>query len=169
MITVSILINGRPIYTRTATNTLKQGKDGTVYKVDDGNRIEHTKEDGAISLAKKMLDLIDPAINTNRQDAKSVADTDAEKARAQALADMGDTFADSKGADADINEDVESGKLAVRGITERHCEACGKRWVTAERGFNIHRAHQPSQRVECQTPKRPPNPNHQKSVVFLVF
>lgn len=109
MITVSILVNGRPIYTRTAVNTRKDGQNGgRLYKIDDGNKIEHERTAGAIELAKKMLDLIDPAIHTKKQDAKSVADVDAEKAKVQALQDMGETFKDTEGdPDADIKEDVD--------------------------------------------------------------
>lgn len=55
MITVNILINGQPIYTRSAVNRLKEHG---VYIGDDGTRIEHDPEDGAIVLAKKMLDTI---------------------------------------------------------------------------------------------------------------
>ncbi len=69
MITVTILINGEPIYTRTAINKGKvkadwiQGNNTTQcnYKVDDGTIIKHDTEDGAIVLAKKMLDTIKEA------------------------------------------------------------------------------------------------------------
>ena len=52
MITVSILINGEPIFTRTAVNRLKEHG---VYILDTGERIHHTPEDGAVALAHKML------------------------------------------------------------------------------------------------------------------
>jgi hypothetical protein len=52
MITVSILINGEPIYTRTAVNRLK--KHG-VYILDTGERVLHHPDDGAVALAIKML------------------------------------------------------------------------------------------------------------------
>lgn len=60
MITVSILINGQPIYTRSASNISKHNsysKDSE-YKVDDGNIIKHKQKDGAIKLAHKLLDTI---------------------------------------------------------------------------------------------------------------
>jgi hypothetical protein len=59
MITVSILINGHPIFTRSAVNQSKKDKDGnTLYKTDCDHIIKHKPDDGAIVLAKKMLDLI---------------------------------------------------------------------------------------------------------------
>lgn len=55
MITVSVSINGEPIFARTAVNRRKEiGK----YVVDDGSFIEHDPEDGAIPLAIKMLETI---------------------------------------------------------------------------------------------------------------
>lgn len=55
MLTVSILINGEPIYTRTVVNRIKE-KGG--YVCDDGSIIKHDPKDGAIALAKKALDTI---------------------------------------------------------------------------------------------------------------
>lgn len=52
MITVSISINGEPIYTRTAVNRLET--DGH-YILDTGERILHNPDDGAVALAQKML------------------------------------------------------------------------------------------------------------------
>lgn len=52
MITVSIVINGEPIYARTAVNRLK---DHGVYVLDTGERIHHNPDDGAVALAQKML------------------------------------------------------------------------------------------------------------------
>ena len=59
MITVSILINSQPIYTRTAvrTDTSKNGQIGT-YQLDDDTYLFHRIEDGAIPLAIKMLQTI---------------------------------------------------------------------------------------------------------------
>lgn len=59
MITVAILINGQPIFTRTAVNVSELGE-GPVckYRVDDNSIIEHDRDDGAVVLAKKMLDTI---------------------------------------------------------------------------------------------------------------
>lgn len=55
MITVSVSINGEPIFARTAVNRRKEiGK----YVVDDGSFIEHNPDDGAIPLAIKMLECI---------------------------------------------------------------------------------------------------------------
>jgi len=61
MISVSILINGQPIYTRSAVNvTHPEMADGksAVYECDEGTVIEHDIEDGAVVLAKKLLDTI---------------------------------------------------------------------------------------------------------------
>lgn len=55
MLTVSILINGKPIYTRTVVNRIKE-KGG--YVCDDGTLIEHRADDGAIELAIKALKTI---------------------------------------------------------------------------------------------------------------
>lgn len=55
MITVAIYINDRVIYTRTAVNRIEETGG---YINDDGSIILHDPEDGAIELAKKMLDTI---------------------------------------------------------------------------------------------------------------
>ena len=67
MITVSILINGHPIYTRTAVNRGKTklgvnaGKHQ--YEVDDGSILYHDRSDGAVKLAIAMLGTIrEPAL-----------------------------------------------------------------------------------------------------------
>ena len=58
MLTVSILINGQPIYTRSAFRL--EGKKGEEckYKCDDGSIITHNYNDGAVKLAHKLLDTI---------------------------------------------------------------------------------------------------------------
>lgn len=60
MITVSIFINGKPIFTRSAHRRTKRwNKDGKyAYLVDTGETVYHKYEDGAVKLAKKMLDTI---------------------------------------------------------------------------------------------------------------
>lgn len=64
MITVSILINGKAIFTRTAVNI--EGRQSGIaknqactYKLDTGEIIKHKPIDGAVKLAKKMLDTIE--------------------------------------------------------------------------------------------------------------
>lgn len=52
MLTVTILINGQPIYTRSVVNRIKE-KGG--YVCDDGKLIKHDPEDGAVALAIKAL------------------------------------------------------------------------------------------------------------------
>lgn len=56
MITVSILINGEPIYTRTAVNRLEEHG---VYILDTGERVMHNIDEGAVALAIKMLHTIE--------------------------------------------------------------------------------------------------------------
>ena len=66
MITVSILINNKPIFTRTAVRMELNDYKGLEeilppkvgYRVDDGSIIYHHPEDGAVKLAKEMLDTI---------------------------------------------------------------------------------------------------------------
>ena len=60
MITVSILINGQPIFTRSARNqdNEKDEKGETKYITDAGDVIWHKRCDGAVELAKAMLDTI---------------------------------------------------------------------------------------------------------------
>lgn len=55
MISVSILINGQPIYTRTAVN---RSKEGLGYILDDGSHVHHNPDDGAVKLAIRMLKTI---------------------------------------------------------------------------------------------------------------
>lgn len=59
MITVAILINANPIYTRTAVN-IGNADDGihSAYELDTGQIIEHKREDGAVKLAIEMLKTI---------------------------------------------------------------------------------------------------------------
>lgn len=59
MISVQILINGNVVLSRTARNVVPQvDAEESTYAVDDGSIIKHKREDGAVKLAKKMLDTI---------------------------------------------------------------------------------------------------------------
>ena len=65
MISVTIFINNVPIYTRSAVNIteIKEGWQAdpievNKYKVDTGKIINHIPANGALVLAKKMLDTI---------------------------------------------------------------------------------------------------------------
>lgn len=58
MISVSISINGEPIYARSARRVGGESGEMCTYLVDDGNVITHHYDDGAVILAKKMLDCI---------------------------------------------------------------------------------------------------------------
>lgn len=55
MLTVSISINGEPIYTRTVVNRVNETG---FYICDDGTKIKHKKSDGAVKLAIKALKTI---------------------------------------------------------------------------------------------------------------
>lgn len=59
MITVAIMINGRPIMARSAVNTAKTRRGKTVYRLDTGKDLLHNPDDGAVKLAKMMLDSIE--------------------------------------------------------------------------------------------------------------
>ena len=66
MITVAILINGNPIMARSAVNTGKLAKDDEIiYHCDDGQKIRHNPDHGAVVLAKKLLDTINEKSTTN--------------------------------------------------------------------------------------------------------
>lgn len=60
MITVSISINGTPIYARTAVNVgpSKHLKGQHVYKLDTGENLVHRQSDGAVDLVRLMLNTI---------------------------------------------------------------------------------------------------------------
>lgn len=60
MITVSILINGQPIFTRSARNQDdEQNENGeTKYVTDANDVIWHDRRNGAVELAKAMLNTI---------------------------------------------------------------------------------------------------------------
>lgn len=57
MLSVTIFINDRPIYTRTVVNQDAYGDECT-YLVDDGSTIKHNRKDGAVKLAIKALKTI---------------------------------------------------------------------------------------------------------------
>lgn len=62
MITVSISVNGRPIYARTAVNKTRDPEtpqdDPHEYHLDDGSVVMHIPDLGCIELAIKMLKTI---------------------------------------------------------------------------------------------------------------
>lgn len=55
MLTVTIFINDRPLFTRTVVNRLDTEK---AYLCDDGSKIKHNPRDGAVKLAIKALKTI---------------------------------------------------------------------------------------------------------------
>ena len=55
MISVSIAINGSPIYTRTAVNRGQVANGLTKYELDDGSTILHKPSDGAVVLGIRMM------------------------------------------------------------------------------------------------------------------
>lgn len=62
MMTVSILVNGQPLYTRTIHRIINEdiGNGKRCYELDDGTRIWHDPVKGIIELAKEALDHIEP-------------------------------------------------------------------------------------------------------------
>lgn len=60
MMTVAILVNGEPLYSRTIHRIvdIDQGNGMRCYELDDGTRMWHNPKDGIIELAKKALDHI---------------------------------------------------------------------------------------------------------------
>ena len=58
MITVTILINGNPIYTRSARRIRGAAGETCTYYLDNGETLKHDYDDGAIELSKKLLDTI---------------------------------------------------------------------------------------------------------------
>ena len=58
MITVSIFINGNPVITRSARRTRMNKRGVGTYKLDTGKTLTHNYEEGAIVLAKRMLDTV---------------------------------------------------------------------------------------------------------------
>jgi hypothetical protein len=68
MITVSILINGHPIYTRSAVRIEDEDVMGkATYSVDDGSQIRHNPDEGAVKLAHKLLECIKEAGKENEE------------------------------------------------------------------------------------------------------
>ena len=60
MITVSILINGKPVFTRSAVNVSKNTRENIInyYELDTGEKILHTPKRGIVPLAIAMLKTI---------------------------------------------------------------------------------------------------------------
>lgn len=55
MLTVSIFINNKPIFTRTVVNRIKETG---CYICDDGSKIKHNPNNGCVKLAIKALKTI---------------------------------------------------------------------------------------------------------------
>lgn len=67
MITVSISINGEPLFARSAKRQDTKNENGeTLYVTDSGDAIFHDYRKSAIELAKKMLDTIDEKMDNIR-------------------------------------------------------------------------------------------------------
>lgn len=60
MITVSIFINGAPIFTRSGHRRTKKWAKGTkdAYLIDTGEQLYHNQNDGVVKLAIAMLETI---------------------------------------------------------------------------------------------------------------
>ena len=60
MLTVQVLINGQVIFARSCRNIAGPGPEGhCIYHADDGVQIEHRRQDGAVVLARKLLDYVE--------------------------------------------------------------------------------------------------------------
>jgi hypothetical protein len=73
VITVSILINGQPIFTRSARNNIERNPKGeTKYIADTGEVVWHNRDmrNGAIELSKKLLDLISCDMDSVKESAE---------------------------------------------------------------------------------------------------
>jgi len=57
MLVVKLEVNGRVIYARHAVNVSDEyGKGVQRYRLDNGKVVEHVYEDGAVVLARKILE-----------------------------------------------------------------------------------------------------------------
>ena len=73
MLTVAILINGNPIMARSAVNTGKKASGGRIgYKLDTGDIVWHNPANGAVALAKALLETIheQPSVKLAQKDGK---------------------------------------------------------------------------------------------------
>jgi hypothetical protein len=71
MITVVVLINGQPIFTRSARNlgiVDESHPNWCKYKTDSGQIVIHERKEGFVPLAKMMLDTIDESNITNKEE-----------------------------------------------------------------------------------------------------
>ena len=59
MFTVSIDVNARPVYTRSCRNTGRKKDGKTIYALDTGEQVLLDPDDGAVELARKLLDTIE--------------------------------------------------------------------------------------------------------------
>jgi hypothetical protein len=60
MITVAVLINNKPLYTRSAVRIKGKGRgDVCTYRSDTGDTITHVYDEGAVELAIKLLSTIE--------------------------------------------------------------------------------------------------------------
>ena len=56
----SVQVNGNVVVARSCRRTDRTDEDGrSIYKVDDGSEVAHYREDGAVELAKKLLNTVE--------------------------------------------------------------------------------------------------------------
>ena len=68
MLTVNILINGQPLFARSCRNSGETDEVGYCkYITDAGEVVYHEKSDGAVELAKLLLDTIDVKMETENR------------------------------------------------------------------------------------------------------
>ena len=66
-VSVSICINGQPIYARTAVNQGEQPSGFTKYLLDDGSTVLHKTGDGTVALAIQVLKSIKEHHGTRKE------------------------------------------------------------------------------------------------------
>jgi hypothetical protein len=59
VLTVAIMVNGEPIYARSAVRVEDLEDNHGRYEVDDGSELVHDPDEGAVELAEKLLQTID--------------------------------------------------------------------------------------------------------------
>lgn len=69
MITVAILINGKPLMARSAINRVEKNEAGeTKYETDAGDTIWHKSDEGAAKLGVKLLESIkEPTVTLGKR------------------------------------------------------------------------------------------------------
>lgn len=65
MITVQVQINGNTVFSRSAVRVELLEDNHGRYEIDEGSILTHDRDDGAVELAKKLLDTVDEPGNSS--------------------------------------------------------------------------------------------------------